>query len=632
MRKLILMQGPICSGKSTWIQKNNLEKYSISIPQIKLLTSCDSDTAIWEIIEKILEKRLANGEFTIINDENYSFKLINRYKELAEKYNYSVYVVRMPIVDSDVLLSRVHERNKTNKIIVSDEKVISSVNHMFNQEIPNWVKLLDCDEALDAIKYKIVPFDKYNGLLVIGGIHSNYQVLLHAWNKLNVDKKLAENWLVAVTGDLFDYGCRPSETFNFLNNKINEWENFKIVLGDHDLNLYNYAFNTPILAPHDDINLFKGTEVTKKRLRIFLRKTYDCLFLQKDNTLISITHGGFIDYPDNFELIPSTTFIKGFDKSIKFDDEASQKEGLITIHGNKNYNHNDVITMNKGLSVNLEQNDYTRNNLSIFMLYPKLTFEVKSFKNTEFNITEKDRIELLKKSINESFSIPEVVVDHAKRAKYIPINNFEDIYAIKYLFNPILSKDGTLIQQNLFINTTTNKVIARGHNVKFINNHFYNINDNGPYFVFKNYPGFLGLLTFDTVNNRFIVLPGSNFYSQEDYKIFTYSKNMILGMINQNNITYLSELLSDKTALFRVNFKKRYEQIHLLDIINNELTFDSVSSFSYSELNKIVKDLDFPFKKLLGIIHNVNSNNELKFFKNPKFEVTDKNQIVIRIS
>lgn len=106
MRTLFLLRGAPGSGKSTWVNRNNLEPYTLCADQIRTLIQCPvlnlngtfsisqkNDKEVWEYLFHLLETRMARGEMLIIDATHYKKELLNKYKKLVKKYRYRVYVL-----------------------------------------------------------------------------------------------------------------------------------------------------------------------------------------------------------------------------------------------------------------------------------------------------------------------------------------------------------------------------------------------------------------------------------------------------------------------------------------------------------------------------------------------------------
>lgn len=121
MRVLLLFRGSPGVGKSTWIRKHDLGDYVLSADQIRLMYSSPqlsvdggeeinltNDKFVWNTLLSILEKRMENGEFTVIDATNSKTSEMKRYVNLAEKYKYRIYCIDM----TDVPINVCKERNE----------------------------------------------------------------------------------------------------------------------------------------------------------------------------------------------------------------------------------------------------------------------------------------------------------------------------------------------------------------------------------------------------------------------------------------------------------------------------------------------------------------------------------------
>lgn len=109
MKKLILLQGASGAGKSTWTYEHHVQCYTISadsirqrlglsvhtkrgnMPIIKIKNHDDSIT--WDIFNKIINYRMAQGALTIVDNTNTSMIALNQMRNLADKYSYHVYLL-----------------------------------------------------------------------------------------------------------------------------------------------------------------------------------------------------------------------------------------------------------------------------------------------------------------------------------------------------------------------------------------------------------------------------------------------------------------------------------------------------------------------------------------------------------
>ena len=107
MRNLVILRGCPGSGKSTWIKENHLEQYTLSPDNIRTMVcapvlttnskdfsiSQENDTYVWSLLFELLEKRMENGDFTIIDATHSKSSDFSRYNSLCSTYRYRKYVL-----------------------------------------------------------------------------------------------------------------------------------------------------------------------------------------------------------------------------------------------------------------------------------------------------------------------------------------------------------------------------------------------------------------------------------------------------------------------------------------------------------------------------------------------------------
>ena len=80
MRTLLLMRGAMGAGKSTFIEQNELNPYVLEPDVIRMMVtspilnqngsltiSQNKDTEVWDMLINILEDRMKNDDFTVID-------------------------------------------------------------------------------------------------------------------------------------------------------------------------------------------------------------------------------------------------------------------------------------------------------------------------------------------------------------------------------------------------------------------------------------------------------------------------------------------------------------------------------------------------------------------------------------
>lgn len=654
MRQLVLMRGCIGSGKSTWIRQNGLEDYTLSADKIRVLagsyatTDVDGnliyqqkdESFVWDLLFKMLENRMAKGEFTVIDAQHATRKSINAYKTLAHKYNYTVYVVEMPKPSLDELHARIIDRN-TSGINLEDNKYIkesvvdNSYYRIDAESVPHFAIKCNSDNASEKIGIHPLDLSKYNGLAVFGDIHSSYRVLKEAWDKENIEDKLNNNWLVVCVGDLFDRGTRPVETFIFLEKEKNEHKNLVLLMGNHDFNLYNEVFETKVNPPqhthNDTTEPLNRAGISNKRIRRFLRKFNDALFLHsKEYVLFNITHGGInVDNvmqtdginPFYFSKIPALEMIYGSGKFADgIDKVMSHKDDVITIHGHRNVKRISPLTPGEtGGSYNLEQGIDEGRNLAIYFYRHNSIPEVKLYKNYEFNINSHLRKQLVDSGTKHLLEDPKTFILEAKKSPFVKLKKVApDIVSVNFTREAFFKEHWdsiTIKARGLFINTNTNKVVARGYN-KFFRagekDDWSTINEHAPFEIYKKYNGFLGMLSYDKDTDQFLFCSKSEI-SNDNTEYADIVKEVLLNTVDfYKHGEYLKSVLKDKTALFEIvdetydphvihNFEKPTPV--LLDVVNNNLSDDFVNNhYSYEELLDFSSRVGLYLKEDMGTV------------------------------
>ena len=98
MRVLLLFRGAPGCGKSTFIEKNGLKNFVLSADDIRMQCAAPimtpdgniaiskfNDKVVWETLFQMLEIRMKNGEFTVVDATNAKTIKMIRYRDPARK-------------------------------------------------------------------------------------------------------------------------------------------------------------------------------------------------------------------------------------------------------------------------------------------------------------------------------------------------------------------------------------------------------------------------------------------------------------------------------------------------------------------------------------------------------------------
>lgn len=273
MRTLFLLRGAPASGKSTWIKENSLEAYTLSADKIRLMNESPqqnvdgsvcitqkNDADVWELLLNLLEKRMQNGCFTIIDATHYKAPLINKYKDLVDKYRYRCYIVDFSNITKEELLERNLKRDQLLRVPneVIEKQVISLKD---TSEIKKAYKILQPEEALKMIKEPIpfVKIDDKEKVVIFGDIHGCYDPLKEYFDK----NPFNDNYCYIFVGDYLDRGIQNREVLEFLLEIYNK-PNVFLLEGNHE--------NWLRIACQDDYNIKDYDNHFNKYIDIFAQK------------------------------------------------------------------------------------------------------------------------------------------------------------------------------------------------------------------------------------------------------------------------------------------------------------------------------------------------------------------------
>ena len=645
MRKLFLLRGVPASAKSTWVRENNLEPYTISADNVRLLFSSPelqtdgtfkitqkNDKRVWDFIHNTLEDRMSKGEMLIVDATHYKQSLLQPYKSLANKYRYRLYVVDFTNVELDELLRR--NKNRKEYQVVPDEVIIQMYNTIKNDtEVSKRFKILTPDEALAEINDRIYrDCNSYNKLVFIGDIHGCYEPLKNYFT----DEPMSDNNLYVFTGDYIDRGIQNKEVLDFL---ISIYKNDNVILltGNHEKWLSAYCdkdykefkfesdtdkqickkyFGTKIKDLFKDNikseEFINGTvpqikDMSMKDLRELSRKFIQCCVLSYNNKNYVVTHGGIPTYPTSkvstIDIIKGTGSYPDIYKVYEaWENNFTTDDVMIHAHRNiQNYpirvkenifNLCDTVEFGGNLRILTVTKDETKE-----LYYKNTVFKPTEEKPIITNDREKDMFDMLQDS---------KLVTTKKLIDNIVSFNFN-----KNAFHKSKWNELTVTARGLFVDLKDRKIIARSYNK------FFNLNEREettiegicknitlPVRTYKKENGFLGIVSL--YNDKLFVCSKST--NTGDYAQLL--RDTLVEQLGRKGIKQLKQYLrngyKDKTFVFEcINKKDR----HIIDYPNNEVVLLDIFDNTLEEvrqpisaLNEIAYNIGCRFKTLSQII------------------------------
>ena len=612
MRTLLLLRGTQASGKSTWVVENNLEPYTLSADKIRLNIAnpvLNEDGSIeisqkynkltWELLYKYLEMRMENGDFTIIDATHSDIKLMNKYRDLANIYKYTIYYLEF-----DTPLEECLKRNRERigyKYV--PEKVIEKTWEAIKnkEKLPNILKKINSIDEI--INFYTADVNEYKKVIIIGDIHSCAEPLKE------VLKDFSEENLYVFVGDYFDRGIQAVETFKIMLDLL-EKPNVILIEGNHENNSvkkfindeekYTKSFDETTLQPLLEEFELDYIKAVLKKIYKRLRQCYAFEFRGKK---FLCTHGGLPLVP-KLALVSAREMIKGvgrYETEIGEIYSENYKKGLcqdfIQVHGHRGINDGEY-------SYCLEGRVEFGGELKVLTIHNDGNIEKYGIKNDVYNrglsIPTTNSHEKIEKFQTQNDLINEMIANSFITVKECDYNlislNFN-----RDAFNRKKWNDLTIKARGLFVDRNSGEVKIRSYN-KFFNYGERNINlgylkkyATYPIKVFKKYNGFLGLASI--INGNIVLATKSttngtykDIFQSIWNKVEDNVKKLLKQTMMENNCTVVFEVVSPEYDPHIIKYDK--EHLYLLDFIENKLDIDTHNiDLEFSE--NLMKKVEF---------------------------------------
>ena len=632
MRTLLLMRGAPGSGKSTWIKENGLSNYVLEPDKIRMMCSSpqltkdgeyvisqENDDLVWKTLFEILEKRMENGEFTVIDATNSKTKDMTRYKDLCSQYRYRIYCVDF----TDIPLETCLKQNKMREPLKwVPENAIKNIYARFEtQKVPTGINVIRRDEL-----YKIYeqPFDlsQYKKVIHFGDIHGCYDTLMQYFN----ENPFNDEYEYIFCGDYIDRGNQNGKTIKFLMS-IMDKPNVCLLEGNHERSLYLFGHDVPSYSKefekktkYDLIN--EG--ITSKDARMFYRKVRQCSYYTYNGINVLVCHGGVPYTKENILFIPTHNLIKGVGKYEDVEDVVDQwmsnsKSTDYLIHGHRNIEGLETQVADRVF--NLEGGVEFGGKLRVVELNNDLTWKVIELDNIQPNKEE----ELEIKPTYDLTNVEDVV-------KAMRENSFIDekplgdnISSFNFTRQAFLGKNWdnqTIKARGLFINTKTNEIVARSYEK------FFRIGETRdtelpilkqklvfPVYAYVKENGFLAIVSYNKEKDDLFVASKST--NKGDYvnyinaQLEPYREN-ILSLYRgapSTNFSLVFECIDKDNDPHIIEYKEN--KLVLLDAIFNDMTF---RTFDYETLlYTIGNGIGCPVKELAYTLNDWDEFRDLYY-------------------
>lgn len=623
MNIITMLSGIMGTGKSTFIKENNLEEYTISTDDIRLILgqprhTVDSDgnvrkhmaniddKKVFEIFYETIESRMMRGEYIVLDAMNVSSKSQNYIKKLAKKHKYRVNLVD---IQGNMRIEQILEQNK-NRVeykVIPDDVIKQKYNKRYSDYKERGrinlggINLIDKEKFKETFFWSTKDLNNYDKVFVIGDIHGCYTALKEGLGEIK------DNYYYIFLGDFFDRGVENKEVFLFIKELMNK-DNAVFLIGNHEEHLINFTkrekgdsyFIAKGFLKNTVPEILSGGDISIKDMSRFAKKLQVFFAFEYNGQKYICSHGGILpeqyngqEYPEfknglyDITREPSKDIIFGiggynFDIDYHFDRkqlERPRENRVIQFHGHRNSFHVEPYAYE--YCYNLEDNVELGGYLRIAEI-TKNGLKINKIKNNIYNK------ELLHDSLYVDMSnLTNLEIKEClDNSKYIKGKKFKELTAYNFsqeafydsFWNAFTTTARGLILRN------NGDIFSRGYNK------FFNIDENMETTIDAikekvKYPlkasvkenGYLGIMTGDGSRLHFFSKSGSTNYS-------TMFQTMFYKLLKENgnikNIEKIQELLSSNnySVTFEViNIEKdkhivtyNESKLVILDVIKNQ--------------------------------------------------------------
>ena len=637
MRTLLLMRGAPASGKSQWIRDNNLEAYTLEADHFRMLLrspslgesgwyiSQEDNGPAWELLLDCLEKRMSNGDFIVLDATHTTSKAVNAYKELLNKYKYTVYYYE-PDTSLEECLARNATRTDYKRV---PEQVIHRMHKMIKTTtLPKFCRKINSIDEINNY-FTVNLTNRYERVRIIGDIHGCYTALQQAITPWD------EKTLYIFCGDYLERGIENKEMIYEMM-RLSTLPNTIMLEGNHERHIANFAFNSnldhskrfmkEVVAPIVKDMTKKDVESLQRELRLFYKSLRQCYPFSFHGKKYLVSHAG-LSYVPNMTFIATSTFINGFgayetDIAKIYDNnyEKGMCQNFIQIHGHRGVPDGKYSFCLEGevefggelKYIDITADGFTKNGIKNDVYdkeymrheYQNMTQHVIFTQNEDINILGNSKLVKVKKCSPNLYSL-----------------NFTSRVFHKRLWN-----ENTVQARGLFVDRMTGDVKLRSYNK------FFNLNERPetelnnlantlsfPVEIRTKENGYLAIL--GVINDELVFASKSttegmhvDLFKNLFQKLPTSLQEEINELLKCNCCSMMFEVISQEDTHII-----KYDQDHLyvLDMIQNTLDVNgkhidvSFSREKLAELDSILKKYDTQLISIVKTVQQVNTMDEL---------------------
>lgn len=596
MRTLLLFRGAPGCGKSTFIEQHGLKPYTLSADDIRLQVSSplmtrhgnmtfnpDNDQFVWRMLMQMLEKRMENGEFTVVDATNSKTSEMNKYKTLATTYKYRIYCIDMTDLPIDVCKDRNLQREPLKR--VPEEAIDKMYARFETQKVPTGITVLKPDE-LDQIWIRPIDLSQYSKIHHIGDIHGCNTVLQ---DYLNSNGGIQDDELYIFLGDYIDRGIENVEVLKYLLG-IYQKPNVILLEGNHERWLWTWANDAVAKSKEFELATrpqLDASDIDKRDIRKLYRKFAQCAYYTYHGKTVLVTHGGLSRMPENLTTISTRQLVHGAGNYNDCDYIAERfsktSPEILQIHGHRNTKAMPFQTYDN--VVNLEGGVEFGRQLRCAQLLPSGELKFVALNNHIFK--EPEVLAEPEKIVNEK-SVADTIMD-LRNSKFVQEKQYGNISSFNFTrtaFEDRVWNDLTIRARGLYINIPKQKVVARAYDKFFRVNELpetkmdilqYKLQFPATAYVKEN--GFLGLVSYNEETDDLFITTKSS--PDGDYAM--WFKNLLGAKLSRDQLKRMKELAQELDSTFVFECVDMVHDPHvieypeselfLLDIVKNDMKF-----------------------------------------------------------
>lgn len=589
MKKLIILRGIQGSGKSSFVKDNGLELHTLSSDKIRIMSSGyvlneignpiinnqDNDF-IWSTLFLMLENRMKNDLLTIVDATHYQLKSLNKYIELAKKYNYE-----LCLIDFDISLEEAYKRNEIRPIEqkVPDNVILkfyNTIQETRKQKNKNIRQLSRLNWKQELVNEYIVDVSKYNNIYVVSDLQGTFLPL----KKFFEENPMNDNDLYIFVGDYVDRGIENHLSVTFCLNNYKR-KNVIFLEGNHEFHLKSWATNQEIKSNE----FIEGTKPQLEQANIskldvidFCNKLKEFVVFRKNDKDFIVSHCGVNHFPSSDELLfwssREFSYKKYYKSPVDSIFEQNTQKNQYQIHGHRNPEQKtpNITDRSFALENNVEYGGY--------LWICQINEEGISFMNYKNTLSKN--------------SLPLELIKDLSTNKFVKEKALSNgIFSYNFTREAFYDKewnDLTTKARGLFIHKETGIIVARSFEKFFNINEFNHCSLQSleqmtyPVSVYLKDNGFLGILGYNHVIDELMFCSKST----DDKEFANYFKQMFIKKYG-NQLENVKKFLRDKKVSMVFEVVDMENDPHIIEYAQSELILLDVI-YNTMEFNHLLYD------------------------------------------